>query len=254
MTENFCSSVYIFEAMNTRTKKRWKAHIATAVLSVSAIALLFFGLPPIYALSSSDPNDLNRADDVIFRLSLSLGYVALLLLLFTLLISIWSLLTNKKLLPIQYDVRRDVGIWAGILGILHSLVGLFVHFRDKPNSFLYYFIFPPETKAAFPLRYDLFGLANYTGLFGVLLVALLLAISNDFALRKLGAKKWKNLQRLNYVFFAFVFVHSVIYAAIEKRPLPMFAFTLLLFGLTVALQIFGIKKHRSLQDKKTEYD
>ena len=240
--------------MNTRTKKRWKAHIATAVLSCSTIALLYFGLPQIYAISSSNPTDSNHADDIIFRLSLSSGYAALLLLLFTLLIGALSLLKNNKLLPLQYDVRRDVGIWTGILAIFHSLVGLFVHFRDKPNSFLYYFIFPPETKAAFPLRFDLFGLANYTGLFGVLLVALLLAISNDFALKKLGAKRWKNLQRLNYVLFAFVLAHSVIYAMIEKRPFPLFALTLLLFGLTVALQIFGILKHRRLQDEKNEDD
>lgn len=236
--------------MNTRTKKRWKAHIATAVLSCSTIALLYFGLPQIYALSSSNPTDANRADDIIFRLSLSSGYAALLLLLFTLLFSALSLLKNNKLLPLQYDLRRDVGIWAGIVGTLHSIVGLFVHFRDKPNSFLYYFIFPPETSSSFPLRYDLFGLANYTGLFGFLLVALLLAISNDFSLKKLGNKRWKNLQRLNYLFFGFVFLHSVIYALIEKRPLPLFALALLLFGLTVALQIFGISKYRILHINK----
>lgn len=236
--------------MNTRTKKRWRAHIAIAALSSSTVALLYFCLPPIYLLFSADSNNLNHADDVIFRLSLSLGYVALLLLLFTLLISVWSLLRNKKLLPLQYDVRRDVGIWAGILGILHSIVGLFVHFRDKPNSFLYYFIFPPETSSSFPLRYDLFGLANYTGLFGFLLVALLLAISNDFSLKKLGNKRWKNLQRLNYLFFGFVFLHSVIYALIEKRPLPLLALALLLFGLTISLQIFGISKYRILHTDK----
>jgi len=232
--------------MNTRTKKRRQAHIAIAVLSVSVTALFYFGLPPIYALTSSDSQ---HADDIIFRLSLSLGYVALLLLLFTLLSGVWNLLTNKKLLPLHYDVRRDVGIWAGVLAILHSFVGLFVHFRDKPNSFLYYFIFPPEIQTAFPLRFDLFGLANYTGLFGILLVALLLAISNDFALKKLGANRWKNLQRLNYLFFALVLAHSVVYAAIEKRPLPLFALTLLLFCLTVALQILGILKYRSFQTK-----
>ena len=233
--------------MNTRTKKRWKTHFVVAVLSSLITALLFLSVPMVYRLFSADSS---HADDAIFRLSLSLGYAALLLLLFTLLISVWNLLKNRKLLPIQYDVRRDVGIWAGIVGISHSIVGLFVHFRDKPNSFLYYFIFPPETSSSFPLRYDLFGLANYTGLFGFLIVALLLAISNDFSLKKLGNKRWKNLQRLNYLFFGFVFLHSVIYALIEKRPLPLFALALLLFGSTISLQIFGISKHRSLPDKE----
>ncbi len=236
--------------MKNRTAKRLQTHLWIAVLVAVFSGLFFFGLLPIYHLFSADLTNFQHADDIIFRLSLSSGYVALLLLLFTLLISVWNLLTTKKLLPLQYDVRRDVGIWTGILAIFHSLVGLFVHFRDKPNSFLYYFIFPPETKASFPLRFDLFGLANYAGLFGVLLAMLLLAISNDYALRKLGARRWKNLQRLNYLFFVFVLVHSILYAAIEKRPLPLFAVSLLFFGLTLALQIFGVLKYRNLQDNR----
>lgn len=234
--------------MTTRAKKRWKTHFVVAVLSSLITALLFFSLPTIYLLLSSDSS---HADDVIFRLSLSLGYTALLLLLFTLLISLWNLWKNQKLLPLQYDVRRDVGIWAGIIAILHSVVGLFVHFRDKPNSYLYYFIFPPEISSSFPLRYDLFGLANYTGLFGVLLIAFLLAISNDFALKKLGNKTWKNLQRLNYFVFAFVLAHSVLYAGIEKRPFVLMFVVLLLFGFTIFLQIFGFYKYRNAQNNKT---
>ncbi len=236
--------------MKNRTSQRLTTHFVVAVLSAVLTFILFFALPQIYRFLSKDLAEATRGDDEIFRLSLSLGYSALLLLLFTLLLSVWNLLKNKKMLPIQYDLRRDVGIWAGIVGISHSVVGLFVHFRDKPNSYLYYFIFPPEISSSFPLRYDLFGLANYTGLFAFLLVALLLAISNDFSLKKLGNKRWKNLQRLNYLFFGFVFLHSVIYALIEKRPLPLFALALLLFGLTISLQIFGFSKYRSSRDKK----
>lgn len=236
--------------MTARTKKRLQTHFMIAVLSIFTIALLYLSLPPVYSLFSADSADSKRADDIIFRLSLSSGYAALLLLLFTLIISALHLLKNEKPLPVQFDLRRDAGIWAGILAIFHGIVGLFVHFREKPNSFLYYFIFPPEISSSFPLRYDLFGLANFTGLFGFLLAALLLAISNDFSLKKLGNKQWKNLQRLNYLFFGFVFLHSVIYALIEKRPLPLFVLALLLFALTISLQIFGLLKYRSLRDKK----
>lgn len=236
--------------MKNRTSQRLTTHFVVAVLSAVLTFILFFALPQIYRILSRDSAEATRGDDVIFRLSLSLGYAALLLLLFTLFISVWNLLKNNKMLPLQYDLRRDVGIWAGIVGILHSIVGLFVHFRDKPNSFLYYFIFPPEIPSSIPLRYDLFGLANYTGLFAFFLVTLLLAISNDISLKKLGNKRWKNLQRFNYLFFGFVFLHSIIYALIEKRPLPLFALTLLLFGLTIALQVYGFFKHRSLYRNK----
>ncbi len=126
--------------MKNRTAKRLQTHLWIVVLVAVFSGLFFFGLPPIYRLFSSDSINLNHAGDMIFRLSLSLGYVALLLLLFTLLISVWNLLTNKKPLSLQYDLRRDVGIWAGVAAIFHSVIELFVHFRDKPNSFLYYFI------------------------------------------------------------------------------------------------------------------
>ncbi|MEJ7743970.1 MAG: hypothetical protein WKF73_16410 [Nocardioidaceae bacterium] len=77
-----------------------------------------------------------------------------------------------------------MSIWAGVLGIFHSFVGLFVHFRDRANSFLYYFIFPPETKAAIPFRFDLFGLANYTRSFRRFIAWVAAQrISNDFALK-----------------------------------------------------------------------
>ena len=44
----------------------------------------------------------------------------------------------------------------------------------------------------------MFGFGNDTGLIAALLFLLLLAISNDVSLRRLGAQKWKSLQRWMY--------------------------------------------------------
>jgi sulfoxide reductase heme-binding subunit YedZ len=66
-----------------------------------------------------------------------------------------------------------------------------------------YYIYGPREVHAFPLRHDLFGFSNYTGLCSALLLLLLLAASNDNSLRVLGTPRWKQLQRWNYFAFAF---------------------------------------------------
>lgn len=77
------------------------------------------------------------------------------------------------------------------------IYGLQVH--DRLSDFLNYFVAPDGS----PLR-NSFGLGNWTGLAALVIVAGLLALSSDPALRKLKAKNWKRLQRLNYALFALV--------------------------------------------------
>jgi methionine sulfoxide reductase heme-binding subunit len=57
-------------------------------------------------------------------------------------------------------------------------------------------------------RHDQFGLANYTGLAATLLLVFLVALSNDFSLKRLSAPWWKRLQRWNNALFALVLVHG----------------------------------------------
>jgi DMSO/TMAO reductase YedYZ heme-binding membrane subunit len=77
-----------------------------------------------------------------------------------------------------------------------------------------------------------FGLANWTGLAATVLVVGLLAISSDFALGKLKARTWKNLQRLNYALFALVAVHAFFYGALLRTESP---YTVLLI-----VSVFGV--------------
>jgi DMSO/TMAO reductase YedYZ heme-binding membrane subunit len=79
-----------------------------------------------------------------------------------------------------------------------------------------------------------FGWGNWTGLAGLLIVAGLLALSSDAALRKLKAKNWKRLQRLNYVLFALVVVHAFFYGALLRETSP---YTLLLGLIVIAVAV-----------------
>lgn len=178
----------------------------------------------------------------IVRFSLASAYAGMFLLATTLTIGPWNKL-HSRANPVSSYLRRDIGIWAGILGIVHVIVGLQVHMDGK---FWLYFLPPPDATYHFPLRIDLFGLTNYAGLAAGLILFMLLTLSNNASLRALGAIRWKRLQRWNYAVAALVVAHGVVYQLLEKRALGL----VLLFGVAVTLafgfQVAGFVAARKL--------
>ena len=179
--------------------------------------------------------------DVITRLSFSTAYPALLLLVITLWIGPWNLFRGKRT-PISSDLRRDIGIWAGILGILHTAIGLCVHLRGRPWL---YFVYQRSEGHTFPLRHDIFGFANETGLIATIVLLLLFLTSNDYALRRLGTSRWKQLQRWNYVLFLFAFLHTIAYQTMEKQHPPFLATVAICGAVTLSLQALGFQRRRA---------
>jgi DMSO/TMAO reductase YedYZ heme-binding membrane subunit len=153
------------------------------------------------------------------RFTFATGYVATGLLALTLLIGPGKLLLRRRN-PVSDYLTRDVGTWAAITSVVHVLFGLEVH-ASITNPIP---MFEPWTKS--------FGLANWTGLAATVIVVGLLAISSDFALRKLKARTWKNLQRLNYVLIALVIVHAFFYGVLLRTDSP---YTLLLLLSIIAV-------------------
>jgi len=179
--------------------------------------------------------------DVLSRVSFATAYPAMALLAATLLIGPVNILRTARN-PVSSDLRRDLGIWAGILGIAHSVIGQMVHLRGRP--WLYYVYEHPE-RHTIPLRHDLFGFANDTGLISALVVLALLATSNDYSLRLLGTPQWKQLQRWNYACFFLAAAHAIAYQTSEKQRLPYVLTVAIGIGLTLSLQGAGYLKRRS---------
>ena len=188
--------------MTPRLARRlWRHHLPlAAVTGVSDLAL--------YATRSYP--------DVLTRLSFATAWPALLLLAATLVIGPWRVM-RKKPYALSQDLRRDIGIWAGITGVLHAGVGQCVHLRGRP--WLYYIY---EKWQVMPVRYDVFGLSNHTGLIAALILLLLLATSNDVSLRRLGPSRWKGWQRWNYACFALAALHSFGYLVGIEALKPSF--------------------------------
>ncbi len=207
-----------------RTRKRLRHHLSLAVISLALTALLYGVLLLVYPSPQS----------WIFRWSLATGYVGAALLAITLSFGAWKILRGRSN-PVSTDLRRDIGIWCGVLSIAHVVVGLNVHMK----SWTLYFV----TDAG-GVRTDFFGLANYFGLAATLVVVVLLATSNDFSLTVLKNKRWKAIQRWNYFFAFLIILHGFIYIATEKRILP-FAFIFGVIALWMpAIQYAGFQKRR----------
>lgn len=155
-----------------------------------------------------------------FPWSMATAYLGFGLLGLTLLIGPLNLLRGRRS-PLSSYLRRDIGIWCGLVSITHVVVGLQVHSKTILGNF---FCEPERlTCLSWPfdiLRNDLWGFANYTGLIATIIIALLLTLSNDFSLRKLRVKRWKALQRGNYALFALVVTHGVAYQVLEGRAIP----------------------------------
>jgi sulfoxide reductase heme-binding subunit YedZ len=203
-------------------------HLPLLVLTFASVALLYATRP---------------YNDILSRASFATAYPALVLLTLTLLIGPWNV-TRRRPNPVSSDLRRDIGIWAGILSIVHTAVGQCVHLRGRP--WLYYVYGSTEQHHLFPVRHDLFGVANYTGAFGVLVVIALMATSNDYSLRALGTQSWKQLQRWNYVLFMLVAIHAFGYQGIEKQKISWVITVTACISITTTVQIAGFYRRRAV--------
>jgi sulfoxide reductase heme-binding subunit YedZ len=215
-----------------RGRRVWR-HSLLAVAS-SLLMLGVFGL-----LSSPDR---------LFRTSMASAYAALVMFGVTLIIGPLNVLSGRPN-PVSTYLRRDIGIWAALLALAHVVFGLQVHLRGR---MWLYFVYPADEPRLLPIRHDLFGLANYTGLAAMLVLALLLTLSNNTSLRKLGPRRWKKLQRWNYGAFALMVVHGVAYQVIERREFLFVAAGFAVLLAVATLQAAGLCRVLRSQSSRPE--
>lgn len=178
---------------------------------------------------------------VVWRISMATGYGGLVLLAWALAIGPWNTVRGRPN-PVSSYLRRDVGIWAGVLSIVHVIAGLQAHFEGK---MLMYFLRPPDAWYSFPLRIDPFGLANHAGLVATLIFVMLLFLSNNASLRALGPRRWKSLQRWNYIGSLLLIPHGVIYMVLERRTLGFVVVSAVIVLAAAAIQLAGFRARRA---------
>lgn len=172
--------------------------------------------------------------DTITFITQATGYISIILLSISLIIGPLNILLKIKN-PISTYLRRDIGIIGGILAVIHSIAGLFVHLRG--NTWQY---FLNKNEYGYSIRTDNFGLANYTGLISALIIILLLITSNDYLLKKLNSTNWKNIQRLSYLMFILAIVHCIYYRIVQEHLNLIYSLYIPLFIIVLTFQILGI--------------
>lgn len=199
---------------------RIRHHVALGALSVAMLSV------SSSVVGGKDPR---------FRASMATAYASLAWLIVCLSIGPLNLIRRRPN-PVSTDLRRDVGIWAAALAVVHAIIGLQVHLRGRMEE---YFLYGPDAPHRIPLRHDLFGAANYSGLASALLLIMLLAISNDLSLRRLGTVRWKQLQRWNYVAMTLIVGHGIAYQALEHRAPGYVLLISMCLGVGAILQLWG---------------
>jgi len=210
--------------------RRYLTHLFQALFTAAGCYLAFLLKPNV---------------QLVQQLTLGFGYVSLILIVFTLLIGPWRILRQRRN-PVSVNLRRDVGIWAGISGVLHVLFGFQVHLKGQ---ILLYF-FKPYGEEYKPLL-NLFGISNYIGAIATLILILLMSLSNDISLRWLKGGRWKFLQRFNYLLFILVVAHTLGYQVVVKREPTMMLIAIGLTLLVLAMQSLGFFSYQFCQNKQS---
>ncbi len=168
-------------------------------------------------------------------LTIGLGYISLILIAVTLVIGPLQLLRQRRN-PVNINLRRDVGIWAGVTGGLHVVFGFQVHM----NGDIVQYFFERTAHHGFKPLSNLFGLSNYTGAVATVGLILLLFLSNDLSLKWLRGPLWKWIQRLNYALIVVALAHTIGYQLVVEREQVMMLIVLGLTAVMMLAQIAGV--------------
>jgi sulfoxide reductase heme-binding subunit YedZ len=175
-----------------------------------------------------------------YVMTIGAGYVSLILLVATLSVGTVFMLRRRRN-PVNSYVRRDMGIWAAIMGILQVIFGLQIRYGG--DILLYFFRYTEN--GTYRPRLNLVGVGNYIGLIATIILLILLATSNDYMLRALKGKRWKSLQRFNYVLVALALIHTFVYQRASRREEFFTSATLLLTVFLLGVQMLGVILFRS---------
>ncbi|MFF2531942.1 ferric reductase-like transmembrane domain-containing protein [Brevibacillus sp. NPDC058079] len=194
------------------------------VAHVSIVSLILLGASWMWTDFSSFP--------ALETWSMILGYLSFILIGCTLLIGPLQSWLPVSWTAVSLSIRRDIGIWAGLIGLLHVILVL-VLFESEPrlmiihenrsekaDGWLGLFFFDSSDPTMWPSpNWTLTGVANYLGLLAFFILLALWLTSSARAEKWLGGSSWKRLHLANPWLFIIVLFHGLIYIqSIKGEP------------------------------------
>jgi DMSO/TMAO reductase YedYZ heme-binding membrane subunit len=170
------------------------------------------------------------------RLSIVTAYLCFGLLSFVLLIGPANVIRTGRILGNHY-ARRDAGIWAAIMGLAHFVLA---NMLSMNYAYLDRFVNFPELSPTAAIRDQLYSWGTILGFLVAVLFIMLLGLSSDWALRKIGMTWWKRLQRASYAAFLFTSIHAVAFQVIESRSLVWVGVILVVSIIIAGMQLTGV--------------
>lgn len=136
--------------------------------------------------------------------------------------------------------RRDLGIWTAIVALAHFVLGN-VEAMNQP--YVQAVIASPAPPSA-EIRNALFNWGASLGTLLALVFLILLLLSSNAALRWLGNRWWKRLQRLSYFGFALTVLHGLMFQVLEERASLWVALLVLAALAVISIQLAGRRRHQ----------
>ena len=208
--------------MRGGTRNRWCHHVVLVAISLLATGLIAqFG----------------SAGTLLDGLSLATAYLCLVFMGVALSLGPLRVIRADRL-ALNIYLRRDIGIWAALTGLVHLFVATELSMNQ---SYMTAYVNLSSSGLSAGLRGDLFSWGSIAGFVVGIFVLLLLFLSNDKALRVMGPTWWKRLQRIAYPAFFLTLLHGFAFQALEARNVLLVGIVIGVFLGVLALQIYGLR-------------
>ncbi len=203
--------------------KNWKF-----VAGFLAFSIVFWLLEFAYQFFAVDPNNLNFA--IVRSFAFASGTFIALALLSS------AVFKWKPGLAKHWPVRRSLGVVGTVFALCHVLSVLFLYVGGNVQM-LYPSLNPLENPIVF-------------GTVSLLALAIVSLVSTDWAIVKLGAKNWKNAQRLVYLGFWGLLFHFLLINPPILQNLAGYLLIVISF-LALAGQLFWFVQTAAKQNFKS---
>ncbi len=125
------------------------------------------------------------------------------------------------------------------------MLGLRVHMGGVLSR---YFVLPDAATGAAKA----FVAANYAGLMSAVVLLVLVLISNDLSISRMGLQRWKRFQRLAYAAVVAAVIHGLVYQLLEKRPASLVTVVALVAVTIGTFQLRGFAVRRAGDSARTK--